>query len=403
MSGQSILILQGGGALGAYECGVYQVLASQLDDLAIVAGTSIGAVNAGLIAKHYRSADHGAEALGRFWMEELASATRAFPEIPFTGPCRNRERWEAVWTSLMYGHPHLFAPLSPGWTGWNFRVPALWSDTHFYDTQPMLQTLARPEIFGAYGPGSADPRLIVTAVDVEDGKLVVFDSRNKCITAEHLVASGSLPPMFPATEIQGRHYWDGGLWSNTPLPEVLAAMQRLRPSDERFQVYIVDVFPKQGTLPQNNWQVWHRLAEFSYADKTDYDRRVCHWINEYIELVKKLHVHAEELPSSLRAEVERRHEKICCDGRFHLDITIFGREAYPDIEAEQISREIDFSPARIEELISQGRRDAEGMLKKAGDGARSRVPRMNGQSVLTPTKREREPASPRPDGQTSNA
>src|SRR5436853_4724719 len=106
MSTKQILILQGGGALGAYECGVYQALAPRLENLSVVAGTSAGAINAGLIAKHYkRQADRGVDDLTQFWTEVLAN-----PSLPvFPGPGL-WQRWDAAWTSLVFGNPHLFTP-----------------------------------------------------------------------------------------------------------------------------------------------------------------------------------------------------------------------------------------------------------------------------------------------------
>jgi predicted acylesterase/phospholipase RssA len=354
---QTMLILQGGGALGAYECGAYQALAPHLPNLAVVAGTSIGAINASLIAHHYHDADHGAGFLRRFWTEILATPSHSFPLLAGAG-----RRWDAVWTSILRGHPHLYTPRLGDPFAWVFRPPVSWSETHFYTTQAMEETLHR--YFEPYGSGAVDPRLIVTAVDIEEGKSRAFDSYEDRITAEHVVASGSLPPGFPAKEIKGKHYWDGGLWSNTPLPEVLNAMQKAGPMDERYHVYIIDVFPKQRRVPQTNWEVWQRITEITYADKTTYDSQACKWLNQYIDLVKTLQEHADQLPTPLRNQIEQKYTKICQEKRVHLDITIITRSAFPDEQAESISREIDFSPPRIEELMKQGYQDAKQTLDK---------------------------------------
>ncbi len=359
---KSILILQGGGALGAYECGVYQTLvkARRLDHLDVVAGTSIGAINASLIASHYHLDDHGAGYLQDFWTTYLT-----IPSFLYSPPIDSWQRWSAVWTSMLWGHPHLYTPLSP--FPWFFRTPISWgSETHWYGTEAMEQTLR--DRFGSYGPAKVNPRLIVTAVDIKKGEPVAFDSLTDCITAEHVVACGSLPPGFEAKQIQGKHYWDGGLWSNTPLRPVLNALQKHKSKEtnlkERYQVYIVDLFPKQGSVPQNNWEVWQRMSEISYADRMEYGSKVTEKINEYIDLVKALHNHTGSLPPELGKKVESEYQKMCDERRAHLDITTIRRVSYPDEPSEHISRELDFSARRIEELLEQGRRDAQQTLQE---------------------------------------
>ncbi len=359
MQTQTMLILQGGGALGAYECGAYQALAPYLPNLAVVAGTSMGAINASLIAHHHHDADHGAGFLHWFWTEILATPSHSFPLLAGAG-----QRWNAVWTSILRGHPHLFTPQLGGPFAWVFRAPVSWSETHFYTTQAMEETLHH--YCPPYGPEVVDPRLIVTAVDVEAGTSKAFDSYSVPITAAHLVASGSLPPGFPAKEIVGKLYWDGGLWSNTPLREVLDVLQQAGPTEERYQVYIIDVFPQQARPPQTNWEVCQRISEITYADKTKYDCKACNWVNRYIDLVKTMHEQADQLPAPLRTRVKEEYTKICQQEkkRSHLDITIISRSAFPDDQAEYISRDLDFSPKRIEELMTQGYRDASQALAK---------------------------------------
>ena len=370
---KTILILQGGGALGAYECGVYQALAPCLDNLAVVAGTSMGAINASLIAKNYGKEHRGAPALQRFWTDVLA--TSSFPFAPGPGVW---QRWSAVWTSLLLGHPRLFKPLlSPSWV---LRAPVTWgSQTSFYDTQIMEQTLA--QYFGSYPRGKEDPRLIVTAVDVETGKSEAFDSKCQCILPEHVVASGSLPPGFAAKEVGGRFYWDGGLWSNTPLREVLnalqmecqanqpplRALQQGEPADEAYKVYIVDVFPQQGRMPRDNWEVWQRINEITYADKTDYELKACQWVNWCIELAKSVQPLQKYVPPEEKHIAERIdqhykeiHQQARLNKRMTLDITRIQRSG-SNLQ-DHVSREIDFSRGRIEELIAQGRREAREQL-----------------------------------------
>ena len=139
MSTSAILVLQGGGALGAYECGAYKALVPHLkehdQDLKIVAGTSIGALNASIIALNYGKEDYGAGTLESIWKRDLAVTSLAFPyPVPVT---EELQRWNAVWTTLLNGHPRLFTPRLPGW---QFLPSIFWSHlTHFYDTQAMEQ------------------------------------------------------------------------------------------------------------------------------------------------------------------------------------------------------------------------------------------------------------------------
>jgi len=129
--------------------------------------------------------------------------------------------WSAVWTSLLFGNSRLFRPTVPFWT---FAPPVAWAPfRNFYETCPMERTLA--ELFDPIGPRQQDPRLILTAVDLQKIRVVAFDSYEIAVTPRHVVASCSLPPSFPETEIDGHSYWDGGLWSNTPLKEVLDCLR----------------------------------------------------------------------------------------------------------------------------------------------------------------------------------
>jgi NTE family protein len=367
-STKTILIFQGGGALGAYECGVYKALEERgfADTLAVVAGTSIGAINASLVAKHFHEPRHGAAFLEQFWTETLARESWPFfapPLFPCTDPW---PRWNAVWTSLLLGHPHLFTPRLGWLIPWILRPPPSWlMETHFYESEPMERVLSQPEVFGSYDPGKRDPRLLVTAVDVVQGEAVAFDSGKEPLRAAHVVASGSLPPTYPPKKIEGVYagsYCDGGILSNTPLPEVLDVL-RGSTGETRYHICVVDVHPQKAErVPSTNGEVFHRISELSYAGETKYDVTATEWVNEYINLVRMLQRHEKELPASVKGEIDRmvaekqlnHYHEIRQHKRVHVDITVIHREAYPCWEMEQISHAIDFSPARIAELIEQG-------------------------------------------------
>jgi NTE family protein len=399
----AILVLQGGGALGAYECGAYKALVPHLKEhdheLKIVAGTSIGAINASIIALNYGKEDRGAGALESFWQKDLAVPSSSFPH-PFPVSEASR-RWNAVWTSLLRGHPRLF---TPHLGRWHLLPPVHWSQTHFYDTKAMERTLERyfkgapGARDGSYGPHAAAPRLIVTAVDIDEGRGVAFDSFEQTITPEHVVASGSLPPAFPAKTIEGKRYWDGGLWSNTPLRDVLYVFQDESPLFEEAstyqQVYIVDVFPRRSPPPQTIWEVQGRINEITYADKTQYHAawdlmnryaRSAERALRHIELVPRLYELSKTLPpSELKDLIEKEYEELGKLGRQkepseekeeyekiqqkHIDLRIMRIERSP-LPHETISRDIDFSPERIGALINQGYKDAKETLEKEGETA----------------------------------
>jgi predicted acylesterase/phospholipase RssA len=266
----TILVLQGGGAYGAYESGVYGYLATHrlLEDLVVVAGTSAGAINAAIIATHFgKTESHGAHDLDRFWHEVATPPLPSLASLPFSG--EDARRWAAVWTSLLWGNPHMFTPRL--WA-WPLIPPALWAGRSFYDSAAMKHVVDRYAATVDTSKGGG-PRLLVTAVDIESGQQRVFDSSDrelKGLTTASVVASGSLPPWLPWTTIGGRHYWDGGLWSNTPLPDVIDVLKKdaaaARPinghwTPRRYRAIVVDVWRSGGPVPQSYWEAQQRINE----------------------------------------------------------------------------------------------------------------------------------------------
>jgi predicted acylesterase/phospholipase RssA len=196
---QTVLVLQGGGALGAFEGGVVKALESENIFPDIVAGVSIGALNGAIIAANPR---HATEALESFWRE----LTVAPPPLPF----EDLRRAAVASQILMFGVPNFFRPRwMPPFDG------AFESWTSFYDLSPMRRLITMYVDFKALK--SSPVRLLVGAVDVAAGRLEVFDSYVDDLTPDHVLASGSLPPGFPWSVVDGKAYWDGGIVSNSPL------------------------------------------------------------------------------------------------------------------------------------------------------------------------------------------
>ena len=213
------LVLQGGGALGSYQAGVYEALASSeyLPDW--VAGISIGAINAAIIAGN--APENRVQRLRNFW-EQITAPTTLWPPAPF-GPLAAWQRRASALMALTFGQPGFFAPRPPqDWFSSNKCIS-------YYNTSALKTTLERLIDFDRIN-SAKETRLSVGAVNVRTSHFAYFDSEEITIRPEHVMASGALPPGFPPIEIDGEQYWDGGLFSNTPLQ------------------YMVDYYPRRSRL-----------------------------------------------------------------------------------------------------------------------------------------------------------
>ena len=246
------LVLQGGGALGSYQAGVYEALASSeyLPDW--VAGISIGAINAAIIAGN--APERRVDRLRSFW-EEITASSEFWPSA-LNGPLAAWQQKTSALATLIFGQPGFFAP----------RAPLDWfplgSVVSYYHTSALRRTLERLIDFDRINH-SAELRLSVGAVNVRTGQFSYFDSDKITIRPEHVMASGALPPAFPPIEVDGEYYWDGGLFSNTPLQYVLDYYPRR--SRLLFQV---DVFQAEGPLPSNLDEVHERDKDIRYSSRT---------------------------------------------------------------------------------------------------------------------------------------
>ena len=250
---QTILVLQGGGALGAYQAGAYQELSQALIEPNWVAGISIGAINAALICGNPQ--ESRLNALSSFW-EEITSRLSATPLI--AGPWSRAIFGEtAAATVMTTGVPGFFTPRWP----MAFSPFSLDPAISVYDTSPLRDTLQDLVDFDFLN--DSGPRLSVGAVDIETANFAFFDSARMTIGPEHIMASGALPPGFPPVEIDGRFYWDGGLVSNTPLQFV---MDNIGP--DPVQIFQVDLFSARGALPEKLSDVGQRQKDIQYSSRT---------------------------------------------------------------------------------------------------------------------------------------
>lgn len=325
---QTVLILQGGGALGAFEAGVVRALEQRGLHSDVVAGVSIGAFNGAIVASHPR---HAADALEAFW-HDLAMVTPDWPD-------EAGRRLLASSTAMALGVPRFFLPrwlLPP-----SGALDAItW--TSLYDTAPVRELLARYVDFRAMR--SSPTRLLVSAVDVESAELKIFDSHVETLTVDHLIASGSLPPALPWTTIEGRHFWDGGLVSNSPLDQVI---ERCGLAGKR--VYIVDLFSTARALPRNLMEAALRRDEIAYAERV---RKTCDeqaTLSDFRKLVDEI---VAQMPADLAEKIRQRPRYTeLMSPSASLSITRILRPA--DID-QSPSRDFDFSLASIRASILSG-------------------------------------------------
>jgi NTE family protein len=253
------LLLQGGGALGAYQAGVYEALAERDIEPGWIAGISIGAINSAIIAGN--PPEHRIGRLRAFWEGVSAQSTSWgdwLPHLVHNPTIRGAANQIAAGNVLMHGAPGFFTPrlLPPG-----FHPSGSPGATSWYDTTPLKATLERLVDFDRINAGKT--RFSVGAVNVRTGNFAYFDNATDTIRPEHIMASGALPPGFPPVEVDGEHYWDGGLVSNTPLDWVLSANSGLDTL-----VFQVDLWSARGNLPADMPSVAVRAKEIQYSSRT---------------------------------------------------------------------------------------------------------------------------------------
>jgi len=248
------LLLQGGGALGAYQGGVYEALAEANIHPDWIAGISIGAINAAIIAGN--PPNSRVDRLREFWTQVTLDAP--FTDLMNSDHTRNFLNQVNASFAATFGATGFFSarPLAP----W-LQAGGTLAATSIYDTSALKTTLERLVDFDRLNAGMT--RFSAGAVNVRTGNLVYFDSATHTIRPEHILASGALPPGFPAVEIDGEHYWDGGLVSNTPLQYVIECGAR-----QDTLVFQVDLWSARGEIPRNMADVVTRQKEIQYSSRT---------------------------------------------------------------------------------------------------------------------------------------
>jgi NTE family protein len=404
---ENVLILQGGGSLGAFGCGVFKAIANYNMKLDIIAGTSIGGVNAAIIAgsKDKRSPE---EALEHFWLELsesyidlgnlLPSSAVSFPEFvekllllpsvylydgnassltsilkdnqPMANYRENdmkMKQFRSFLSSAIFGNEKMF---KPRWRQENalsdpdYFTPQNW--TYIYDHSPLLKTLENYIDYDRLRPGgNPNSRLILTAVNILNAEPLTFDSSKEKITPQHILATSAYPLYnFRWVEVKdGIYSWDGSLLSNTPLREVIDAS----PVNDK-RVFIVENYPKRvDRLPKSLPEVYHRARDIIFSDKTEHSVKMSKVITMYLKYIDELyqlieeHIDLSKIDQEQLKKIRYKYKKIKHErGAEIKDILYITRdEPFP-----HIYENTDFSPETIKASITEGETKTVEILKR---------------------------------------
>lgn len=341
-AGRVVLVLQGGGALGAYQAGVYEALHEAGIEPDWVIGTSIGAINASLIAGN--EPVQRLERLKEFWSRVSQSTIfDVMANLPWVG------RGLPHWATLAQGVAGFFRPNPLAFLGVNVRLPA--DAAGYYSTKPLEATLEELVDFARLE--NCRPRLTVGAANLHTGDMRYFDSRDMALTVRHILASGALPPAFPAIRIDGQYYWDGGILSNTPVEAVFDDDPR-RDS----LVFAVHVWNPTGEEPQSILEIMSRMKNIQYSSRAlshiMRQQQLHHLRHIIAEFAKKLP--AEEWNNAATREMA----SFGCLTQMHVVRLLAAKS-----ESEDPTSDVDFSASGIRTRWAAGYKEMQQVLADA--------------------------------------
>jgi NTE family protein len=385
---ENVLVLQGGGSLGAFACGVFKALIKKNVRVDIVAGTSIGAVNAAIIVGS--KSDHPEKDLENFWIEIAESNPNIIPDIFVFDYDSKAKKYiskkisAASANAAMFGVPKMFTPVWWHWSPWShdedddnnkiydrnkreqrehyydFLNPRNW--TYFYDHSPLAKTLDRYIDYKKLNLAATREelpevrRLIITAVDVMRARPLIFDNAKMEIKAKHILASSGYPIYgFPWIQVEDNVYaWDGSLLSNTPVREVIYASPR---NDKN--IFIVENYPRKiHRLPSNMAEVESRAKDIIFSDKNMDNIKMSRLITRHIQLIERLYdiVQKKVDPTEIdRHQLEKiKSEYNTLINNYGAQIKSVTRIVRSELESPSMLQNADFSPKTIKELIAQG-------------------------------------------------
>ncbi len=339
---QIVLVFQGGGALGAYQAGVYQALHEAGIEPDWIIGTSIGAINASLIAGN--EPRNRLPALEEFWQRMAdKSFWQTWPVWPQIAQSLS------YWKTLSGGIPGFFEPNAPAF--WGPHVPLGADRAGYYSTAPLEKTLLELVDFPLIN--RCKPRLTVGAAQVRTSQMRYFDGRDVEIGVKHIMASGALPPAFPAVRIDGELYWDGGILSNTPTEVVFDDNPR-----RNSLIFAVHMWNPTGPEPESIWDVLHRQKDIQYSS------RVANHIARQLETHRLRHVIKQlvgHIPEDIRnSEAVRELAGYGCLTRMHVV-----RLLAPRVDDEDQTKDVDFSPSGIRARWDAGYANARRAIEQA--------------------------------------
>ena len=392
---ENVLILQGGGSLGAFGCGVFKALENNKIKIDIVAGTSIGGVNAAIISGS-KDGEQAGQLLEQFWLELADSyvdleriplstllpiAGEALDRFDYTSILRKEQHNDGLtnmdrlkikslksfYSSVIFGNDKMFRPRwRPEYalSDPEYFQPSKW--TYIYDHWPLVKTLEKYIDYNKLKPnGNPNSRLIVTAVDVLTAKPLTFDSSRQQITPRHILATSAYPLYnFPWIEVEdGVYGWDGGLLSNTPLREVIDAS----PVNNK-QIFLVENYPKEvDGLPTNLPEVYHRARDIIFSDKTEHNVTMSKVITAYLRYIEELyqiiedHVDINKIDHRQLENIRKKYKKY----KQQRGAEIKGIHYVTRDEPFPATYEnADFSPETIRNSIRDGESKTNHMLKK---------------------------------------
>jgi NTE family protein len=343
LPGQVVLVLQGGGALGAYQVGVYEALHEAGIEPDWVVGTSIGAINGALIAGN--PPGRRLERLRTFWKSTVQNAGVHMSEFLFPN-VRNLGNAIGNLMVMARGIPAFFTPNPMALFGQYATIGI--ANAAYYTTTPLRDTLA--SLVDLDYINERHTRISLGAVKVRNGEMSYFDSRDETIAIEHVMASSAFPPAFPAIRLNEEFYWDGGICSNTPIEAVLDDDPR-RDS----LIFTVDVWNPEGPIPETLWQVAGREKEILYASRAMSHLARQKQIHHLRHVIREL---TNAMPEHVRAspEVEELASWGC------RTIMHVARLVAAGVDGEDQMKDIDFTPAGIDARWQAGYADTRRML-----------------------------------------
>ena len=340
--GQTVLVLQGGGALGAYQLGVYQAMHEAGIEPDWVVGTSIGAINGAIIAGNHP--ERRMQRLHEFW--DRMEYNKGNPMSAYWGAMGSSIN---TMGTMVSGIPGFFKPNPAAMLGQRAKVGI--ERAAYYSTEPLHETLSQLVDVDYLQTGVT--RLTVGAVNANTGSMRYFDSREDKLSIDHIRASGALPPAFPAVRIDGEPYWDGGIFSNTPIEVVLEDRPR-RDST----IFTVQLWNPEGPEPQSLWDVANRQKDIQFSSRANSHIARQQQIHKLRHIIREIN---KALPEKIRADAAMKELTAWgCGTTMHVV-----RMLAPRLAGEDQTKDIDFSAKGIRARWQAGLEDTERAIAAA--------------------------------------